>query len=209
MSEKSDRIIVASMNAKAMGEWKKETKYKRITKKSWTYLSAIVLCLSVGTYFLSRKSSSGESAMTTGFEYDETLGRLQYVSNILPESAMVFLTSEVDAPELCKPTESVVVHAWSQAEPWLEYEGSSDVISCSSGEVMTVVKNRADEYTVRIMHSDGYESIYSGLTTLAVKESDSVLAGDVIGTTQSATAFEWRKDGLSILPVFKPLEDNK
>lgn len=209
MSEKPDRIIVASMNAKTMGEWRKEKKRKLIGKRTLTYLSVIAVCLSIGTYYLAQKSSSDASIMTTGFEYDETLGRLQYVSNILPESAMVFLTSEVDTPELCNPTELAVVHTWSQAEPWLEYEGSGDVISCSAGEIMTVVKNRADKYTVRIMHDDSYESIYSGLASLTVKEGDSILAGDTIGTVREAAAFEWRKDGLSILPVFQQVEGSK
>ena len=34
------------------------------------------------------------SHLTAGFEYDDTLGRLQFVSNVLPESAMVFLTGD-------------------------------------------------------------------------------------------------------------------
>ena len=67
---------------------------------------------------------------------------------------------------------------------------------------MTIVKNRQDEYTVRVLHRDGYESIYSGLNAVHLNEQDTVSAGQQIGTAAGFTAFELRKDGLSVPPVF-------
>ena len=55
---------------------------------------------------------------------------------------------------------------------------------------------------MRILHDGGYESVYSGLNTVAVSESSEVAAGQVIGTAAGFAAFELRKDGLSVLPVF-------
>ena len=142
------------------------------------------------------------SHVTAGFEYDDTLGRLQFVSNLLPESAMVFLSGGDETQKLTVPTSAKVSHAWTQEEPWLEYVCIGDVRACQDGEVMTIVKNRQDEYTVRVLHRDGYESIYSGLNAVHLNEQDTVSAGQQIGTAAGFTAFELRKDGLSVLPVF-------
>ena len=82
------------------------------------------------------------SRVTAGFEYDETLGRLQFVSSVLPESTMVFLTGN-DDEQACTailPAEVITVHAWRKDEPWIEYEGDGEISSCMSGEVMNTVK---------------------------------------------------------------------
>lgn len=169
------------------------------------YLSAAILCLSVGGTALMSASQTDQDAlsvMSTGFEYDETLGRLQYVSNIFPESAMVFLTNDTAIPMLNCPASTQTLHAWTQAEPWIEYLPESIIRACEAGEVMTIVKNRDDEYTVRLLHQNGYESVYSGLSSLDVHENSEIAAGGRIGYANASAGFELRKDGLSILPVF-------
>ena len=115
---------------------------------------------------------------------------------------MVFLSGGDETQKLAVPTSAKVSHAWTQEEPWLEYVCIGDVRACQDGEVMTIVKNRQDEYTVRVLHRDGYESIYSGLNAVHLNEQDTVSAGQQIGTAAGFTAFELRKDGLSVLPVF-------
>ncbi|MDY5348475.1 MAG: M23 family metallopeptidase [Candidatus Ventricola sp.] len=142
------------------------------------------------------------SHLTAGFEYDDTLGRLQFVSNVLPESAMVFLTGDSSVEEVLRPVQESAEHVWSQEEPWMEFACSGDVVSCLDGEVMTVVRNRQDEYTVRILHEDGYESVYSGLCEIGVGEGSPVTAGQKLGIANGCAAFELRRDGLSIQPVF-------
>lgn len=176
----------------------------RILPKHLPAVAAAVCCLCVGVYAVVQEGSISAvmSHLDGGFEYDDTLGRLQFVSNFLPESAMVFLTSSDAQVEIAKPTGGEIVHAWSEAEPWIEYGSSGTVSVCQAGEVMTVVRNRQDEYTVRVMHDSGCESIYSGLTSVQVSESDAVLMGQMIGTAGGNAAFEWRRDGLSVQPVF-------
>ena len=100
------------------------------------------------------------------------------------------------------PSKAEIIHAWNQAEPWLEYDDSGAVMACSDGEVMTVVQNRNDEYTVRILHENGYESVYSGLVDVSASVFDHVLAGEQIGQAGNGIAFELRKDGLSVMPEF-------
>ena len=73
-----------------------------------------------------------------------------------------------------------------------------------AGEVMNTVRNRQNEYTVRILHPNGYESVYSGLSGVCVQEGESVASGAAIGTISGMAAFELRKDGLSVMPLFAP-----
>lgn len=179
----------------------KEKKNKRLLRTTLV-LAAVCLCLGTGALLNPwPESQTVMSMLTTDFQYDETLGRLQFVSNILPESAMVFLDGAGEESTLL-PTQAEISHSWSQAEPWMEFRCVGDISSCQSGEIMTVVKNRQDEYTVRILHSNGYESIYSGLKTVHHNEYDTISAGQAIGTAAGHAAFELRKEGLSVLPVF-------
>ena len=210
MNNQSEKVVITTMQQRSMPEWKKKRSRLSVARKSWGHLAAVVMCLAVGAFALAGDVQSREKAlsvMTSGFEYDETLGRLQYVSNILPEQAMVFLSTSVTEDMFCFPTESEMIHVWSQEEPWLEYQGGSSICACEAGEVMTIVENRNNEYTVRIRHLDGYESVYSGLTTLAIHENSTVTAGEKIGYASETAAFELRRDGLSVLPVFNSMEE--
>lgn len=208
MNKPTGRVVVAQMNARERGTWTPVNRTKKSKKRllrNASVFAAVSLCLGAGALFAMRNPGDVQSVMshvTAGFEYDDTLGRLQFVSNLLPESAMVFLSGGDETQKLAVPTSAKVSHAWTQEEPWLEYACIGDVRACQDGEVMTIVKNRQDEYTVRVLHKDGYESIYSGLNAVHLNEQDTVFAGQQIGTAAGFTAFELRKDGLSVLPVF-------
>lgn len=210
MSQPQNRVVVAQMKPREHHAWSPVRKKRtgRISKRllrTTSIFAAVSLCLGVGAVAALRSPQASQAVMshvTAGFEYDDTLGRLQFVSNILPESAMVFLTSNTEEPEMAVPTSAQVSHTWTQEEPWLEYACIGDVYACDDGEIMTIVKNRQDAYTVRVLHDNGYESIYSGLSAVHLGEQDTVSAGQQIGTATGFTAFELRKDGLSVLPVF-------
>lgn len=183
----------------------KINKTKRLLRN--TMISAVVsVCLggaAVMAIYNPQKTDAVMSHLTAGFEYDETLGRLQFVNNILPESAMVFLSARnANINDGCSPAMAQIVHAWNQNEPWIEYENSDEVAAYHDGEIMTIVKNHEGEYTLRIMHENGYESVYSGLQHVYMKEYDTVQRGQAIGHAGGYTAFELRKDGLSVIPCF-------
>ena len=182
---------------------------KNVKKKSrsnpWVYASAGIISLATAAAIITNPTSAVQvmRRLESGFDYDETLGRLQYVSNILPESAMVFLSKHEDSASFSLPMHSDITHTWTEKEPWTEFSGLvSDVFSCKEGEVTAVIKNRKGRYTVRILHTDGYESVYSGLSSICVLEHDVVANKEIIGTSNGISAFEIRKDGLSIYPVF-------
>lgn len=211
-NQDSGEIVYAQMKTRQMGEWHANLTPKQgyIQKKrrlrNIAISTAAVFCLGIGAVNLATDGKKAEQVMahiTTDFEYDETLGRLQFVSNILPDSAMVFLESNDDeVMTVFAPSTAEIVHAWNQAEPWLEYSDSGVVTACSDGEIMTVVQNRDDEYTVRILHDNGYESVYSGLDDVSAAAFDHISAGEQIGLSGKALAFELRKDGLSVMPDF-------
>ena len=207
MKHLSENVVIGQMCFREKSTWIPVKRTKRISKRllrNTGIFAAVSICIGTGTYYLTNRSSETESVMshlTAGFQYDENLGRLQLVSNILPASAMVFL-SEAEDSNMCVPTAAEMLHPWSNEEPWIEYACSGSISSCDQGEVITVVKNRQNEYTVRAMHANGYESVYSGLNSVQVKEMDEIEAGQQIGTVSGIAGFELRKEGLSVLPVF-------
>lgn len=209
MNQERESVIVASMQPRTKREWAPGRKKKLpVSKRRIVNAAAAAIGLSVGVAALVQSVPDSVSVMShleTGFEYDETLGRLQYVSSVLPESAMVFLSGGESDMVFTEPTQTQIVHAWNQEEPWIEYASSDEILACQDGEVMTIVKNRAGEYTVRVLHDDGYESIYSGLTQVLLTENELVSAGETLGYASDYAAFELRKDGIAVLPVFDSL----
>lgn len=213
MDERDRKIIVGQMKPHKQREQGRITTPKRriewdkrLLRKSIP-LAAAFFCLGIAAVAAKIHGEDIRSVfepVTAQFDYDDTLGRLQFVSKILPESAMVFLTGSdeiITCASLWKQ-DVLETHTWSESEPWLEFRETGNINSCLAGEVMSVVKNRKNEYTVRILHKNGYESVYSGLTQMLVSEGEEVVSGQAIGCTEGFAAFELRKDGLSIMPVF-------
>ena len=210
MHTHSSKVIITQMTAKEPFSWSYESKHKsnRLLRNT-AFFAAGSLCLGVCAWIAANQPQKAEAVMshlTSGFEYDETLGRLQLVSNMLPESAMVFLTTDdSQSLEFVSPVSASTTHTWTQQEPWLEYSSIGDIAACQAGEIMTIVKNHAGMHTVRILHDDGYESVYSGLHTVFANENDTIQPGEIIGTSSGTASFELRKDGISILPVFSEM----
>ena len=208
------RVVMGQMTPRVRKEWKGSTVKKQRTKRrllrNASACAAVALCLgAIGGLVAGENPLIARvmSHVTAEFEYDDSLGRLQFVSNVLPESAMVFLNStESETLPVSAPVQASESHAWTQEEPWMEYMCMGVVTACSDGEVMTIVQNREGEYTVRLRHENGYESIYSGLSEVNLQEGGSVLRGEQVGWTDGFAAFELRQDGLSIQPVFSVLE---
>lgn len=206
MNQDSPKVILTQMSHRQPLCWPEKQMHtnKRLLRNT-AFFAAVFLCGGGFAWLSVKKPEKVEAVMshlTAGFEYDETLGRVQLVNNMLPESVMVFLNSDSTQPEFGLPTQAQVSHQWSEQEPWLEYTCMGDVSACQTGEVVTIVENHAGTHTMRILHDDGYESVYSGLCTVHVSEHDNVLSGQVIGTSAGTASFELRKDGISVLPTF-------
>ena len=88
------------------------------------------------------------------------------------------------------PSEAAIVHAFSEAEPYLAYS-EGEALASAAGEVMSVVKDALGRQTVRLRHESGMETVYGNLIAASVREGDWVEAGQVLCVSRALT-FEMR-----------------
>ena len=143
-------------------------------------------------------------------DLDDSLGKLTFVSNMLPEASMVFWNGTTAVPVMA-PVNGDICHVWSAAEPYISMSGATADVRCGAdGEVMSVAHGENEERIVRIRHEGGVETIYGNLAACFVNVGDHVASGDLIGQTAEGgeVFFEIRQDGRSIDPTYlmKPLE---
>ena len=139
---------------------------------------------------------------SAGLQWDESLGKLSFVNALLPEELQA-VWSETEALTVFAPIVGQTVHAWSQQEPYVEFQSTlTDVRAVADGEVMSIAHGLDEERIVRIRHDDDTESLYGNLETCYCEVGDIVYAGDVFAKLLSdkPLAFELRKDGRSVNP---------
>lgn len=143
------------------------------------------------------------TAATDDSLLDDDLGKLSFVSALFPEAVLVF--GQQDDASLSMPVSGgVVVHAWSEAEPYMSWRtGSSQVTSASSGEVAGVYHGMGEELLVEVRGNDGLSCIYGNLAETFVRTGDAVAAGEALGTLAvgADAVFEVRREGMSIDPA--------
>lgn len=140
-------------------------------------------------------------------ELDDSLGKLSFVSNLLPEDTFVFFNQ--DSPlsrTVFQPMDGEVIHSWSEGEPYLQLAGSQMVSCAAAGEVMSRAHGEGEEIILRVRHGDGYESIYGNLTACFYLEGDPVRQGETIGSVAEGDAlyYELRREGRSVEPSLTP-----
>lgn len=175
--------------------------------KNLAVSAALVLCaVTLRTGAIPSLNGAADVVMTTATDQsllDDDLGKLSFVSALFPEAVLVF--GEDDAGSLALPVSGgVVVHAWSEAEPYLSWRtGSTQVTSAAAGEVIGVYHGNGDERLVQVMGHDGLACLYGNLEKVHVQTGDAVSAGDVLGELMSGAdcVFEVRRDGMSIDPA--------
>ena len=151
---------------------------------------------------------SGQTVITAVQEmidadWDSSLGKISFVSNLLPESMAVFFESDLQA-ELTAPCFGSVVHAWSETEPYLGYNADNgSVYAVSAGQVMSVAHGLEEERVVRVRHENGLESLYYNLGSVSVREGDEVTAQTCLGTALAGqqALVEVRRAGRAINPT--------
>ncbi len=135
---------------------------------------------------------------------DETLGKLSFVSNLLPETALVFWNDNASVQVLA-PVEGDIIHVWNVSEPYITMKSVVNQVRCvQDGEVMSISHGNDEELIVRVRHNNNLESIYGNLQTVFVGEGEAVYQEDLIGDVIPGTdlAFELRQDGRSIDPTY-------
>ena len=121
--------------------------------------------------------SGVRGAITEESEFDEMLGKLQFVE--LPNALEVFSTDSKMIVPVNAPTAYV--------EPEAKYaiwEGApnAEVIASAAGEVRAVGEDNMLGKYVRLMHADDLETIYYGLATIQVEEGQPIRRQDTLGT---------------------------
>lgn len=175
--------------------------------KNLAVASALVLCaLTLRTGVIPSLDSATDAVLTAATDQsllDDRLGKLSFVSALFPEAVLVF--GEDSMAELSVPVSGgVVVHAWSEAEPYTSWQTTNVQVTASTdGEVIGVYHGYGDERLVQIMGSNGVSCLYGNMDRVNVSTGDAVSAGDVIGTLIPGEnfVFEVRRDGVSIDPA--------
>lgn len=189
-------------------QWKEPIKKRAGEQllRNMSVASALLICaVALRSGALPELSPAADAVLTAATDdslLDDQLGRLSFVSSLFPEAALVFGAQD---DTLALPVSGgVVVHAWSESEPYMAWQTNSAVVtSASAGEVIGVYHGYGEERLVQVLGEDGLACLYGNLAQVNVMTGDAVAAGDPIGTllTGADAVFEVRRDGMSIDPA--------
>ena len=181
------------------------TRSERLMRNS-AYACALLLGIlalgNVNEPWAKRASDSVEQALTMRIDLDESIGALQFVKNLMPDSALVFMNLSGEHP-LGKPVDGPLAHGWTHAQPWLMFncaEGA-EVRAAAPGTVTAVSPMSGDKYGVLVDHGEGVETLYAHLSSAEVQAGDAVARGQTLGRGSDAVYFEYRRAGESVDPT--------
>jgi len=189
-------------------EWiPQEKKWAERLSRNMAVAAALLIC--IAAVRAADENPSAQAVFQTvqeqlSLDLDDSLGKLTFVSNMLPEASMVFWNGAADI-EVMAPVSGDIAHVWSAAEPYIAMLSDDINVYCGAdGEVMSVAHGDNEERIVRIRHEDGFESIYGNLAACYALVGDKVLAGDVLGQTAKGERvfYELRQEGRSIDPTY-------
>lgn len=150
----------------------------------------------------SRAAMAGvESALTMRVDLDKSLGKLNFVKSIMPESSLVFFN--LSGAGMTEPAEGEKVHRYSRAQPWTEYAcGDGAPVRCAlAGTVCAVSQLDGGEWYVLVDHGGGVETLYACLNEPELDTGDALERGGEVGTVRGdCLYFEYRRDGESVEP---------
>ena len=151
---------------------------------------------------------TGETVLTAVQEmidsnWDERLGKISFVSNMLPDTVAVFFETEPHTG-LTAPCFGSVDHAWAKNEPYIGYRSDDNrVYAAADGQIMSIAHGLDEEQIVRIRHDDGIETMYYNLAETSVAEGELVTAQTCIGEVMpdQKVLIEVRRAGRAIDPT--------
>ncbi len=208
MRIRSRRIVPEAPKPPAI-QWIEPVKKKRgeALMKNLTVSAALILCaVTLRTGAIPPLGKTADVIMTAATDnslLDDQLGKLSFVSALFPEAVLVF--GEMEAEHMLAPVSTgMVVHAWSEAEPYMSWRSDEEWIASScAGEVIGVYHGNGDERLVQVQGSDGLSCLYGNLGEVSVQIGDSVSVGSMLGKLLPGEdcVFEVRRDGRSIDPA--------
>lgn len=154
----------------------------RNTSVACALLLAVLALKNIDTPVTNRITSALNQAIHMDLDLDETLGRLSFVENLMPESALVFFHTDTSARD-DTPVSGSVAHEWSVAQPWLEYaaDDGAPVYSLRDGTVAAASQSAEGDWTILIHHAGDAQTVYAYLADCNVSLGESVSERQVIG----------------------------
>lgn len=139
---------------------------------------------------------------TVDQEWDESLGKITFVDNMMPQTLSVFFQEE-ETYSLSLPCNGTLVHLWETHAPYVSFDTAGSVLAIADGEVMSLSHDSTDQLSLRIRHENGLESVYYHLASTPLREGDMVSSGEAVGSLQEGhnLVLDVRRNGLSIDPV--------
>ena len=149
-----------------------------------------------------KASEQVRRALTMHIDLDESIGRLEFVREIMPESTLVFMNLNGSQPPL-RPVDGALAHPWSNLQPWLMFEcaDGAEVRCIESGTVTAVSPMSGGLYGVLVDHGEGVETLYACLSGCDARAGEAVGKGDRLGASSDRLYFEYRASGESTDPA--------
>lgn len=149
-----------------------------------------------------RASESVEQALTMRIDLDDSIGALEFVKNLMPESALVFMNLSGETA-LGRPVEGPLEHVYTNLQPWLVFNCPEDapVRAAAAGTVTAVSPLSGGRFGVLVDHGEGVETLYARLSAVSVSPGDAVERGTALGKADGGAYFEYRKGGEAADPT--------
>lgn len=149
-----------------------------------------------------RASETVRRALTMHIDLDSSIGRLSFVRDWMPESALVFFNLDGGA-ELAAPVSGELKHAYSDDQPWLLFACPEDspVCAAADGTVTAVSELSGGSTGVLIDHGEGMETVYAYLSSASVQPGDAVSRGQALGQSAAQLYFELRQSEAAVDPT--------
>ena len=144
-----------------------------------------------------------ERALTMKIDLDESLGRLSFVRDLMPESMLVFFDLSSES-ELAPPVDGEMDKSFDEQQPWVEFacEPGATVMAAESGTVVATTQLSGGGWGVMIEHDNGLESVCAYLLEPVVQAGERVERGQEIASSEAGRVyFEVRRDGNLIDPA--------
>lgn len=170
---------IARWKASAPGE-----RLLRNTSIACALLLGVMTLRNADLPWTQRAAERIEQAMTMRIDLDESLGRLHFVREWMPEAVLVFWNGGA-RQNLHAPVTGEIEHEYSAVQPWRMYrcEGAQSVCAALDGEVVFVEQGAMSDWLVLLRHADDTETVYAYLAKTNVQQGDRVIAGDELGAT--------------------------
>ncbi len=184
---------------KAKGKLSATEKLMRNSAVACALLLSILALQNINNPWTQNATAKIRQALTMRIDLDESLGRLNFVRGLVPESAQVFWN--MGGKQLQLPVSGTISHEYADVQPWVEFVCSpqAPVTAADEGTVAAVGQGAQGDWTLLIDHESGTQTVYAYLSQVLVKVGQQVARGDQLGITRdeegSRLYFELRKDG--------------